>query len=208
MPETKGAPETAISEAQTQEDQHGERRKTWAELFAQSPEAYRYSVKAWHTQPKAKTHGKDPLAAYEPAYFGRDMRIAARMCDIQRNRYAIAPHIPLDDLLARAVAGTAESPQERAHKRATARASARLDFASFAVAVGAYPAPDGQFTTEGVLAVARLTPEEWKVFDLVLDGRDQSQIAMALDKALGTVKVLRKRAVDKVRALAEREAAA
>lgn len=43
----------------------------------------RYSIKAWHTVPRAKrAHGADPNAPREPGYFGIHVRRAARIVDV------------------------------------------------------------------------------------------------------------------------------
>jgi DNA-binding CsgD family transcriptional regulator len=186
-------------------------RKSWDELVSQSTLAVatrQYSVKAWDTQPRAKSVGMNPLTPREPVFMGRDIRLAARMVDIQTTRYYANPSIPLSaprsieaggidlgGLYERALAiGVDETERER---------SARLTgMASADAALKAHLEAGG---IGGAFDLAELTHEERVVAGYVFDGKTRPDIVLATGKAQGTVDVLRARAMRKLRALAQTE---
>jgi hypothetical protein len=199
MSRETGAPAGAPAEAQeNNESAPYVFQASWDDLYSRSLETRTYSVKAWDAHRRARSRGGNPMEPREPSYFGRDLRIAARMIDLTYSNPKWWGEPLASGKLLEAALGSGIEETEREVK-------ARLSWTLHSTREEL----EDLYRHQGMGAVfdfAELTAEERVVIDLTFDGRDQTSIVEATGKALGTVKVLRARAMHKLRALAEQEA--
>lgn len=149
-------------------------------LQSLEPMIRRYSIKAWHTVPRAKrAHGADPNAPREPGYFGVHVRRAARIVDV----------------ILGANVGVLDSAFQESEGELSERLRALIDD---------YPTVARIFDKGGPEAVylhAGLTRGEADCARYQHQGITQSGIAELTGRQLGTVKALLARAHWKLRLL-------
>lgn len=148
-------------------------------LQSLEPMIRRYSIKVWHTVPRAKrAHGADPNAPREPGYFGIHVRRAARIVDV----------------ILGANSGVLDSAFEESEGELSARLRALVD---------EYPRLARLFDKgpEAVYMGAGLTRGEADCARYQHQGITQSGIAELTGRQIGTVKALLARAHWKLRCL-------
>jgi DNA-binding CsgD family transcriptional regulator len=209
MPERTGSETTAIApEPQKNSESDSAEWTPWEELYLRSLDVRLYSIKAWEIQTRAKPAHGNPLEPREPGFFGPEVRLAARMCDLANSGMEDASFgpgrhgVPYARMKLAELADAARrfGVEESEAERATRKGITVDRWNEFAETAGAY-------SVESIFDLVKLTEAERVVMNLIVEGRDQSQIGLATGKALGTVHALRARALKKLKALRPAEAA-